>query len=123
MRPLNLGLTAQARAHGETLIRTALVSEFNSARLQEFSDQGVRAIEWVSTIDDATTAECEELDGKQWLMPEDPEDYASYEPIGHDIPFPGPIGPHIWNCRSTQIPVEDDLRRELPLQQLVGSES
>ena len=102
------GIFAQAQAQAETLIRTAIAAEFNTARLASFAEEGVTAIEWVSVIDDATTDECLELDGKQWLMPADPEDYASYEPIGHDIPFPGPIGPHIWNCRSAQIPVEDE---------------
>ena len=100
-----MNLTTQAQAQGETLIRTALVSEFNAARLQEFSDQGATAIEWVSVIDDVTTDECRLLDGKQWLLPDDPEDYVNYKPIGHDVPFPGPIA-H-WNCRSVQIPVEN----------------
>ena len=65
-----------------------------------------QAIEWVSVIDDVTTDICLELDGLQWWLPDDPQDYEAYEPIGHDIPFPGPIA-H-WNCSSTQIPVESE---------------
>jgi len=65
----------------------------------------VTAIEWVSVIDDVTTDECLLLDGKQWLLPDDPQDYEGYIPLGHDVPFPGQVA-H-WNCRSTQIPVED----------------
>jgi hypothetical protein len=99
-----MSITAQAAAQAETLVRTAIASEFNRAELVAFSDEGVTTIEWVSVIDAATTDICLELDGKQWLMPEDPEDYESYIPIGHDIPFPGPIGGH-WNCRSAQVPV------------------
>jgi len=104
-------LTAQAQAQAETLIRTAIVAEFNTARLIAFAAEGVQIIEWVSVIDSETTDECLALDGRQWTVPEDAEDYASYIPVDHDIPFPGPVA-H-WNCRSTQIPVEDDLRREL----------
>ena len=36
----------------------------------------------------------------------DPEDYDAYIPIGHDIPFPGPVA-H-WNCTSTVVPVDED---------------
>jgi SPP1 gp7 family putative phage head morphogenesis protein len=100
------GITAQAVAQATTLIRTALVSAFNSARLKQFAEEGVEAIEWVSVIDDVTTDICLALDGKQWLLPDDPTDYAAYIPIGHDTPFIGPVG-H-WNCRSVQVPVTPD---------------
>jgi SPP1 gp7 family putative phage head morphogenesis protein len=97
-------LTAQAKAQAETLVKTAIASETNAANLASFAEEGVTAIEWASVMDNVTTDECLALHGKQWLMPEDPEDYAAYIPIDHDIPFPGPVA-H-WNCRSTQIPVE-----------------
>jgi len=100
------GITAQAEAQALTLLRTAIAVAANTARLASFSEEGARAIEWVSVIDATTTDECLELDGKQWLMPEDPEDYASYIPIGHSMPFPGPVA-H-WNCRSAQIPVAEE---------------
>ena len=96
-----MSITAQSVAEGTTLIRTALVAAFNTAQLAEFSAAGVAAIEWVAVIDDATTDICLELDGKRWTMPLDPEDYEAYEPIGHDIPFPGPVA-H-WNERSTRL--------------------
>ena len=101
-----MSITSQAAAQAVTLVRTAIANAANTKRLREFSDQGVTAIEWVSVLDEATTDICEELDGKQWLMPEDPTDYEAYEPIGHEIPFPGPIA-H-WSCRSTTIPVDDE---------------
>jgi SPP1 gp7 family putative phage head morphogenesis protein len=100
---MNGGIFREAHAQAETLVRTVLVAEFNTARLASFSEQGVQIIEWVATIDDATTDECLELDGKQWLMPDDPEDYENYIPIDHEIPFPGPVA-H-WNCRSVHVPV------------------
>jgi len=97
-------ITAEAAAQAATLVRTAIVAEFNTARLAEFAASGVTAIEWVSVLDDVTTDICLELDGKQWLMPD--EDYEGYIPIDHDVPFPGTVA-H-FNCRSTQVPVDDE---------------
>ena len=99
------GIFREAHAQAETLVRTMIVATHNTARLAEFSAQGVQIVEWVTTLDDATTPECLGLDGLQWRLPDDPLDFAAYEGVGHDVPFPGPVGPHIWNCRSTQIPV------------------
>jgi len=99
------GIFREAHAQAETLVRTMIVATHNTARLAEFSAAGVTVVEWVSTIDSETTPECLGLDGLQWYMAEDPEDYENYIGVGHNVPFPGPIGPHIWNCRSTQIPV------------------
>jgi uncharacterized protein with gpF-like domain len=51
----------------------------------------------MSIVDDRTTPECLELDGKKWSYPD-------MDPIGHHIPFPG--WPPIWyNCRSIVLPV------------------
>jgi SPP1 gp7 family putative phage head morphogenesis protein len=107
------GIMSRAHAEAVTLVRTAIAVAANTARLAEFSEAGVQIIEWVSVIDATTTDECLELDGKQWLLPDDPEDYEGYIPIGHDVPFPGPVS-H-WNCRSTQVPVDEDGALALPL--------
>jgi len=109
-------LTAQAKAWAETTIRTAIVAEHNLGRLISFAEEGVQVVEWASVIDAETTDECLGLDGLRWWLPADPLDFESYIGVGHDVPFPGPVGPHIWNCRSTQIPVtEDDATLALPL--------
>jgi hypothetical protein len=97
------GIFRQAHVEGMTLIRTAIANAVNTRRLAEFAADGVAAVEWVAVRDEATTDICLGLDGLQWTMPEDPEDYEGYIPIGHDVPFPGPIA-H-WSCRSAQIPV------------------
>ena len=110
---MNGGIFREAHAQAETLIRTAIAAEFNTARLISFAEEGVRAIEWVAIIDDATTDICLELDGKQWWMPDDPMDFEAYVPIGHDIPFPGAVA-H-WNERSTVIPVDEEGALALPL--------
>jgi SPP1 gp7 family putative phage head morphogenesis protein len=104
--PPKPGIFAQAQAQAETLIRTAIVAEFNTARLIAFAEEGVQIIEWVSVIDDATTDECLGLNGLRWRLPDDPLDFAAYEPVGHDVPFPGAVA-H-WNCRSVQVPVDED---------------
>ena len=109
-------ITAQAQAQADTLIRTMIVAEHNTARLISFAEAGVEIVEWVTTVDDATTDECLGLDGLQWRLPDDPLDFAAYEGVGHDVPFPGPVRPHIWNCRSTQVPVDGDgTMLDLPL--------
>jgi hypothetical protein len=115
-------ITAQALAQGESLIRTAIAAEVNSALLAAYVVAGAEVIEWVSVIDDVTTDICLELDGKRWTLPPDSEDYAAYQPIGHDIPFPGPVA-H-WSCRSSQIPVGqyDVAALESTLQQSTGGE-
>jgi SPP1 gp7 family putative phage head morphogenesis protein len=100
------GIFREAHAQAETLIRTAIAAEFNTARLISFAEAGVEIVEWVATIDDATTDECLGLNGLQWRLPDDPLDFAAYEGVGHDVPFPGAVA-H-WSCRSVQVPVDED---------------
>ena len=85
------GIFAQAQAQAETLIRTAIVAEFNTARLFAFAEEGVQIVEWVAVIDDSTTDICLGLNGLQWRLPDDPMDFAAYEGVGHDVPFPGAV--------------------------------
>jgi hypothetical protein len=99
-------ITAQAKAWAETTIRTAIVAEHNLGRLISFAEEGVQIIEWVAVLDDATTDECLGLNGLQWRLPDDLLDFAAYEGVGHDVPFPGAVA-H-WNCRSTIVPVDED---------------
>lgn len=95
-RPAIAGVMDLTRQQAEMLVRTAVVSTSNRARQESLNDENmVKGWQWVSTLDSRTTPICRALDGKQW----DKE----YNPIGHDMAFPGPVA-HI-GCRSTQIPV------------------
>jgi SPP1 gp7 family putative phage head morphogenesis protein len=91
----------------ETLVRTSVVNVANMTRLESYMQNAdlIKAIQWVSTLDDRTTEICIALDGCLWSLPSDhnPANFGGYTPIDHDKEFPGPTA-H-WNCRSTQIPV------------------
>ncbi len=92
------GIMETSRRNAETLVRSAVISISNQARLDSFEQMQdvIKGIEWVATLDGRTTPICRALDGKQWRLPD-------YEPVGHAFPFPGPTA-H-WNCRSTPVPV------------------
>lgn len=88
---------ARADRDARALVRTSVQTVANDAHLAQYQANAdiMAGIQWLSTLDWRTTTECRRLDGKMWTL--------EYEPIGHDIRFPGPTA-H-WGCRSTQIPV------------------
>jgi SPP1 gp7 family putative phage head morphogenesis protein len=92
-------------AQADTVVRTAVVDIANTARLETYANNSdiIYGVKWVTAHDQRVDDPCLELAGKEWTLPEDPTDYAAYEPIDHDLPFPGPIV-H-FNCRCTQVPV------------------
>ena len=57
----------------------------------------IRGVDWRSVMDDRTTEECRELNGKRWSYPD-------FEPQGHGAEWPG-FPPIRWNCRSRVKPV------------------
>lgn len=92
----------------EALARTSTISVSNLSRLRTYQENAhlIKAIKWLSTLDSRTTDICKGLDGLMW-------DPVTFEPIGHDVSFPGPTA-H-WQCRSTQIPITksyDDLAKD-----------
>lgn len=93
------GVMEVPKRQAETLVRTSVQSVSNEARQQLYEENKdiVKGIQWVSTLDSRTTVTCMALDGKQWSLPD-------YEPIGHDIPFPGATA-H-WGCFTGEVPVE-----------------
>jgi len=58
----------------------------------------VKAVKWKSVMDERTTEQCRELNGKRWS-------YPGMEPIGHSTPWPGSMPPIWYNCRSNVEPV------------------
>lgn len=92
------GIMLLPRYQAQALVRTSVQSTANQARINSFlaNLDVIKGIQWRSTLDSRTTKICVALDGKQWALP-------SFEPVGHDIEFPGPTA-H-WNCRSTQTAV------------------
>lgn len=105
------GLMAAKKREAAALVRSSVISIANEARLRQYQEMSdvVKGIQWVSTLDLRTTAQCRGLDGKVWRLPD-------YKPVGHDKAFPGPTA-H-WGCRSTQVAVlrswEELSGKELP---------
>ena len=91
------GIFDGTKRQAEALVRTSVI-EINNTILNNIYKENsdiIKGVEWTATLDSRTTVICISLDGLQWDL--------NYEPINHDIKFPGPTA-H-WNCRSTQIPV------------------
>lgn len=95
-------LAGMRRAQVSTLARTATQGVANAARLETFKANAdvVTALEWVSTLDDATTEWCQARDRKLY-------DVQTLEPIGHSLEWGDGPGLFHWNCRSTSVPVVD----------------
>lgn len=87
------------QSQAETLVRTANSSIASSAqeRLIEINADLLYAKQHASTLDSRTTLTCQNRDGKQWTL--------DNEPIKHDLPFIEP--PLHPNCRSIIIMVLD----------------
>lgn len=92
------GVMAVSRREAATLVRSAVQTVGNEARLVTYERNAdlIKGIQWVSTLDSRTSDICKALDGKTWTT-------IGRKPIGHIFPFPGSTA-H-WNCRSTQVPV------------------
>jgi SPP1 gp7 family putative phage head morphogenesis protein len=91
------GALSSATNNIATAVRTSTINVANEARLQMYQDSSdvVKGFQWVATLDANTCVECGALDGLQWDL--------DYNPIGHDLPFPGATA-H-GNCRCAQVPV------------------
>jgi SPP1 gp7 family putative phage head morphogenesis protein len=89
------------RSQAETLVRTGCSGVANEARETTWKENSdlIKAIMWVSTLDDRTSDECIARDGVQY-------DIDTLEPLNDGDPAweegPGDLHP---NCRSTSVPV------------------
>lgn len=85
------GELARAQRDITMLTRTAVQHAANAARMETYkeNDDIIKGVQWVSTLDDRTTPECQSLDGQ--IFP----------------PDEGPRPPAHVGCRSTTIPVLD----------------
>lgn len=93
------GVLAIRRRNAEAVVRTAVSSVANSAREATWkaNDDLVKGVQWVSTLDDRTTPQCQIRDGLEYTL--------DYEPRGHSVPWGDGPGALHWNCRSTSVPV------------------
>lgn len=93
------GILAIRRRNADAVVRTAVSSVANSAREATWkaNDDLVKGVQWVSTLDDRTTPQCQVRDGLEYTL--------DYEPRGHSVPWGDGPGALHWNCRSTSVPV------------------
>lgn len=84
------GILAQSRREVTTIVRTAVTHVTARARDMAYAQNSdvVKAVQWVSTLDDRTTEICGDLDGET-----DPGKLGGQRPPAH------------FNCRSTTSPV------------------
>lgn len=97
VRAVKQDIIPRSTREAEAIVRTSVQTASNMVRLDVYQANSdlFDGIEWVSTLDDRTTEECQALDGCQW----DNE----LNPIDDAPPFPGATA-H-WGCRSTQVPI------------------
>lgn len=88
-----------SRSRAETIIRTDGTNIVNNATIQRYKDAGLTKYEFHAHIDSRTTSICKKHNKKIYLI-------ADYEP-GKNAP------PMHCNCRSTILPIEEELYKEL----------
>ena len=86
------------RSSADRIVRTELTRIQNQAKLDTYREAGVQKYQYITTIDDRTSPECEALDGKIFRLDE--------AVVGENFP---PIHP---NCRCTIIPIVETGRRD-----------
>ncbi|MBK7822994.1 MAG: hypothetical protein IPJ61_18590 [Tessaracoccus sp.] len=91
------GLLEIDRRHAEAVVRTAVshTAGFTRDRFQEANADLIKAVQWLSTLDNRTTPICIIRDRKEYTND------SEHRPIGHKIPWLGGPGAAHWNCRST----------------------
>ena len=90
---------SKARRDALAVTRTGVQTITNEARFATFEENAdiIKALQWVSTLDNRTSDICIARAGKTWTFP-------GLKPIGHDIPWIKPPPIH-WGCRSAVVPI------------------
>lgn len=94
------GIIEIDRRHAAAVAQTALshVAGFTRDRVYDENRGLIKALRWVSTLDNRTSDACRIRDGKEY----EPE---THKPIGHSVPWAAGPGALHWNCRSTSVSV------------------
>src|SRR5690606_4797480 len=94
------GIIEIDRRHAASVVQTALGHMAGVARDRFYEENAglIKAVEWISTIDNRTSDQCRIRDKKRYHP-------VTHKPIGHSIPWgAGPKRLH-WNCRSDATPI------------------
>jgi SPP1 gp7 family putative phage head morphogenesis protein len=93
------GIIEVDRRNAEAVVRTAISHTAAVAREQFYKTNDlVKAVQWVSTLDSRTSEICRIRDGLQYT----PE---THKPIGHQVPWLAGPGRAHWQCRSSSVPI------------------
>ena len=88
-RDFNDGVIQASRRHAETIVRTSVTDITTKAREETYkeNDDIIKEVQWISTLDKATSDICQALDGKVFPIDE------------------GQRPPAHMQCRSTTVPI------------------
>lgn len=88
------GIVSIDRRNAEAVVRTAVGHTAQYTRQQVYNENRdlIKAVEWVSTLDNRTTTFCMLRDRKMYTADE------AHEPIDHRLPWGGGPGAFHWNC-------------------------
>jgi SPP1 gp7 family putative phage head morphogenesis protein len=95
------GILARPRRELATILQTALSHTAQTARQVSYDANAdlVKALRWVSTLDNRTSPMCRVRDGLLYTATK------PHKPIGHKVPFGDGPGRLHFNCRSVSVPV------------------
>jgi SPP1 gp7 family putative phage head morphogenesis protein len=81
------------------VVRTALshTAQFAKDKFTEENSDLIGNLQWLSTLDNRTTPECQVRDGKLYTI--------KHKPIDHEYPWGAGPGRLHWQCRSTYVPL------------------
>jgi SPP1 gp7 family putative phage head morphogenesis protein len=95
------GILARPRRELAAVVQTALSHTAQTARQASYDANAdlVKAIRWVSTLDQRTSPQCRVRDGLLYSVTE------PHKPLGHSVPWGDGPGRLHFNCRSVSVPV------------------
>lgn len=107
------GIIDISRRDAATIVRTATSHIASVARnnFNKANDDIIKALQWLSTLDQKTSAPCRLRDGLEYTNTDE------HRPIGHAVPWLSGPGALHFNCRSISTPVTkswEELGIDLP---------
>lgn len=94
------GILQKSRREVEAVVRSAVshTAEAASDAAYEANSDIISHVEWLSTLDNRTSADCRIRDRLPYTL-------GTYKPIGHKIPWLAGPGRIHFCCRSTKLPI------------------
>jgi SPP1 gp7 family putative phage head morphogenesis protein len=85
------------RREAAAVVRTALshTAHFAKDLVTEANEDILKGLQWLSTLDNRTTPQCQMRDGKTYTL--------DHKPIDHEFPWGAGPGRLHWQCRSTYV--------------------